>query len=108
MTVDLRSQKINLEKIFDDPKAVEKHSDIVQAIKAKFEGFVTLLDLAEEYLLNQELKDKLPVPMYIIEESKIVPYIKQRFYSVVNDPFPNGAEKTQRLEFAFSLTKFEK
>lgn len=48
------------------------------------------------------------MPMYIIEESKVVPYIKPRFYSIVNDPFPNGADTTKRLEFAFSLTKFEK
>ena len=94
MTVDLRSQKINLDKIFDDPKAVEKHTDLIKDIKTKYEGFVTLLDLAKEFLENKELNDKLPVPMYIIEESKIVPYIKQRFYSIVNDPFPNGADKT--------------
>ena len=54
MTVDLRSQKINLEKIFDDVKAVQKNWEFVDSIKAKYEGFVTLLDLANEYIENKE------------------------------------------------------
>jgi sulfite reductase alpha subunit-like flavoprotein len=86
-----------LEKIFDDPKAVQKNSELVETVKQKYEGFVTLLDLANEFLQNKELSQKLPVPMYIIEESKIVPQMKPRFYSIVNDPFPNGATTTQSL-----------
>lgn len=81
---------------------------MISNLKTKYnDGFISLLDLANEFLENKELGDKLPVPMYIIEESKIVPQMKPRFYSIVNDPFPNGAVTTQSLQFAFSLTKFE-
>jgi hypothetical protein len=72
-TVDLRSQKINMEKIFDDAKIVQKNAEIIGKIKSKYQGFVTLLDLASELVENVELKEILIVPMYIIEESGIVP-----------------------------------
>lgn len=46
--------------------------------------------------------------MYIIEEAKIIPRIKARFYSIINDPFEGDSSHTKNLEFAFSLNTFKK
>jgi len=48
--IDMRSQKINIEKAFDDKKEVEKSSEFIQKTKDKYGGFVTLLDLATEWI----------------------------------------------------------
>lgn len=66
--VDVRSQKINMPLA---PELVEKYG-----------GFVTLLDLAEE---------NIKIEQYKIED---LPRIKPRFYSIVNDPYPNNEPKT--------------
>ena len=50
---------------------------------------MTLLELAEEFLLEPALTEKLPVAYFMIEESWIIPRMKPRFYSIVNDPFPD-------------------
>lgn len=60
----------------------------------KYGGFVTLLDLSNEDLEIEQFK---------IED---MPRIKPRFYSIVNDPFPNNEAKTSSLEFMLSRTVF--
>ena len=101
----MRSQKINIEKVFDNPKLVEENQNFIQSIREKYDGFVTLLDFATEWI-ESKMQEKVKLPYHILEDSGVIPQIKPRFYSIVNDPFPNGESKTQKLEFAFSLTKF--
>jgi sulfite reductase alpha subunit-like flavoprotein len=79
--VDIRSQKVTFE--------------LPPGLKG---GFVTLLDLVDvpDFKLEQ----------YLLED---LPRMKPRFYSIVNDPFPvAGIEKTKKLEFLLSRTKFQK
>lgn len=83
--VDIRTSKVNLEKMFKDVKG---HEETVATIKTKYSGTVTLLDLAEEYLLDEGLKSKMPIAQFMIEENHIIPRLKPRFYSITNDPFP--------------------
>lgn len=92
--VDIRTYKVNLEKMFKDVKGTD---EAVAAFKAKYSGTVTLLDLAEEYILDETLKTKMPIPQYMIEESHIIPRLKPRFYSITNDPFPKNELKTDFL-----------
>ena len=94
MDVDIRTSKVNLDKMFKDVKGQE---ETVATIKTKYSGTVTLLDLAEEYLLDETLKTKMPLPQYMIEESNIIPRLKPRFYSITNDPFPENEPKTNLL-----------
>ena len=82
---DIRTSSVNLDKIFKDIKAPK---DIVANFKNKYQGTATLLDLAEEYLFDQTLKTKMPLPQSIIKESRLIPRLKPRFYSITNDPFP--------------------
>ena len=83
--VDIRTYKVNLEKMFKDVKGTD---EAVAAFKSKYSGTVTLLDLAEEYILDETLKTKMPIAQFMIEESHIIPRLKPRFYSITNDPFP--------------------
>ena len=83
--VDIRTYKVNLEKMFKDVKGTD---EAVAAFKTKYSGTVTLLDLAEEYILDETLKTKMPIAQFMIEESHIIPRLKPRFYSITNDPFP--------------------
>ena len=88
--VDIRSEKMNLKKV-----------DVVVE-----QDHVTLLELAE--LVIQGKVQNVKLPQYIVEESNILPRIKPRFYSIINDPFVENAEKTKRLTFLFSETSFTK
>ena len=74
-------------------------------IENKYNNHVTLLDFAN-YII--EFKIKVKVPQYLIEESKLIPRIKPRFYSITNDPFPNNEDKTKILSIVFSSTHFSK
>jgi sulfite reductase alpha subunit-like flavoprotein len=44
----------------------------------------------------------------LIEEAHIIPKIKQRYYSIINDPFKGGVSVTDSLEIIFTKTKFIK
>jgi len=69
----------------------------VAAIKEKYSKTATLLDLAEEYILDKSLLDKMPLAQYMIEERNIIPRLKPRFYSITNDPYPNNEPKSNLL-----------
>ena len=90
--VDIRSEKINLKKL-------EIKNDVV-----KPDEHITLLELAERVLSEGH---ELKLPQYIVEENTIISRIKPRFYSIINDPF-ESKPKTNRLDFVFSDTFFEK
>lgn len=101
--IDITTQKVNLDKLFDvarNPGA----RDFVKAIKQKYDDHVTLLELSEEFL---EAKPDFEVPLFSLEEQSMIPKIKPRFYSIVNDPF-ESSERANSLKFIFSETKFMK
>lgn len=91
MDCDIRTSKVNLDKMF------QGHDDKVAAIKEKYSKTATLLDLAEEYILDKSLLDKMPLAQYMIEERNIIPRLKPRFYSITNDPYPNNEPKSNLL-----------
>ena len=95
--VDIRTSKVNLDKMFN-----KGHEDVIATIKTKYSGQVTLMDLAEEFILDESLKTKMPLAQFMIEESNIIPRLKPRFYSITNDPFPQNEPKTNMLQFVFS------
>mmetsp|Transcript_16134 Transcript_16134/g.27286 ORF Transcript_16134/g.27286 Transcript_16134/m.27286 type:complete len:224 (-) Transcript_16134:390-1061(-) len=105
---DIRSQKINLDKLFADSAKSPGISEFKVQLTAKFEKFVTLLDLADEYEQEVSLRERYQVPYFIVEESSILPKIRPRFYSIITEPFKSDQEKTDRLEIVFSLTQFFK
>jgi len=87
--VDIRSEKVNLKKL-----------DVKIAMD---DDHISLLEIAEKVL---ERGLEITLPQYIVEESSIIPRIKPRFYSIINDPFVENMSKTNRLSFLFSDTTF--
>lgn len=89
--VDIKSQKVNLNKLW--PSATDVASpfkEYVDNLKTRSRSEITgLYDIALDYLSNEELAQykEAAIPQYMVEESHIIPRIKPRFYSIVNDPF---------------------
>ena len=101
------SSPINLAKLF--PEADEAGQNVLKQLELKYQPFMTLLELAEEFeAMDNEIRENLVLPQYVIEEAAIVPRIKPRMYSIINDPFSDGSDKGDQIELLFSLEKFEK
>ena len=89
--VDIKSQRVNLSKLWPSADAgAAPFKEYVDKLKASpRDEIVCLLDIAKDFLQNEDLakcKDAA-IPQYMIEEAQIIPRIKPRFYSIVNDPF---------------------
>lgn len=79
---------------------------LLNKLAAKTKDFVTLTDLAQEFL-NNECLQQLKPPVYLLEEAAIIPHMKARFYSISHDPFVDGATHTRQLKFIFSETRLD-
>ena len=73
-------------------------------LSAKFDGHITLLDLAK--IWNDAVFSGLKLPSFLLEEPGIIPHIKARYFSISNDPFAEN-QWTKDLEIIFSETQFE-
>lgn len=112
--IDIRSQKVNLNKLWPNapenpPSPLKEYMD--KKKESQREEIVCLLDIAKDYLANDDLAkcQEAQLPQYLVEEAHIIPKIKPRFYSIVNDPFEGmTVKKTKQLEIMFSETKFKK
>jgi sulfite reductase alpha subunit-like flavoprotein len=102
-TIDLRSQKISIEKVIGKEEC-EKKKERIEEIQKECRGYVTLMDLAT--------LSPLHLPMHLLEESTIIPRIKPRFFSVINDPFTgigniDLTSKGKDVELLFNLEMFQ-
>lgn len=60
-TVDIKSEKINLSKLWDSSQ-IKGADSFAKTLNEAYQDHVTLLDLAREYLSDGELNNSYPVP----------------------------------------------
>lgn len=115
--VDLRSLKVNIDKLWPDVASGKDAKDgpfreYFNSLKAKGKDSITCLyDIAKYYLDNPEVASlpEAKIAQYMVEETHIIPRIKPRFYSVSNDPFMGHVQqKTKEVEIVISETRFRK
>ena len=93
--VDIRSAKVNIDKLWEDVAKGKVAKDgpfreYFNNLKSlPKDAIVSLHDIAKFFIENPEIANlqDAKVPQYMVEESHIIPRIKPRFYSVANDPF---------------------
>jgi len=112
--VDIRSQKVNLDKLWPQGSSEEGPlKEFIALLRRTYAGadILCVLDFARELVKLGEAgkAEAFEVPQYMVEETHVMPRIKPRFYSIVNDPFMGGSvKKTKTLEIVLSETTFKK
>lgn len=103
--VDMVSSPINLLKLF--PETDEAGLKMVKEMQSRHDPFMTLLELADEFDALGD-SSRLCLPQYMIEEAHLIPRIKPRLYSIINDPYSPDSDKADEVEILFSSEQFTK
>jgi len=92
-SIDVKTRKVHLKALCKEIGISEDGLLVDHDLKS----FTTLLDLC--HLKQHEIQ----LPSYLVEEDKILPRIKPRFYSLASDPYDADATTTNRIKVCFTL-----